>query len=89
MDIRQKLNQVQQVLSDDQKEERKIINSLMFLMFGSDSDKLPTEFEIECIMDNEAVENFLRKKLELDVKAVNLVPMSFMFGSQRYHIELN
>jgi len=89
MDIRQKLNQVQQVLSDDQKEERKIINSLMFLMFGRDSDELPAEFEVECIMDNEAVETFLREKLELDVKAVSLVPMSFMFGSPKFRVELN
>ena len=89
MDIRQKLNQVQQVLSDDQKEERKIINSLMFLMFGRDSDELPAEFEVECIMDNEEVETFLREKLELDVKAVSLVPMSFMFGSPKFRVELN
>ena len=89
MDIRQKLSQVQQVLSDDQKEERKIINSLMFLMFGRDSDELPAEFEVECIMDNEAVETFLCEKLELDVKAVSLVPMSFMFGSPKFRVELN
>lgn len=89
MDIKQKLNQVQQVLSDDQKEERNIINSLMFLMFGRDSDELPAEFEVECIMDNEAVETFLREKLELDVKAVSLVPMSFMFGSPKFRVELN
>ena len=89
MDIRQKLNQVQQVLSDDQKEERKIINSLMFLIFERDSNELPAEFEIECIMDNEAVETFLREKLELDVKAVNLVSMSFMFGNPRFRVELN
>ena len=67
----------------------KIINSLMFLMFGRDSDELPTEFEVECIMDNEAVETFLREKLELDVKAVSLVPMSFMFGSPKFRVELN
>lgn len=89
MDIRQKLSQVQQVISDDQKEERKIINSLMFLMFETDSDELPAEFEIECIMDNEAVETFLREKLELDVKAVSLVPLSFMFGSPKFRVELN
>lgn len=89
MDIKQKLNHVQQVLSDDQKEERNIINSLMFLMFGRDSDELPAEFEVECIMDNEAVETFLREKLELDVKAVSLVPMSFMFGSPKFRVELN
>lgn len=89
MDIIQKLNQVQQVLSNDQKEERKIINSLMFLMFERDSNELPAEFEIECIMDNEAVETFLREKLELNVKAVNLVSMSFMFGNPRFRVELN
>ena len=89
MDIIQKLNQVQQVLSNDQKEERKIINSLMFLMFERDSNELPAEFEIACIMDTEAVETFLREKLELNVKAVNLVSMSFMFGNPRFRVELN
>ena len=89
MDIKQKLNEVQDVLTDDQTEERKIINSLMFLMFGRNSDELPAEFEVECIMDNEAVETFLREKLELDVKSVSLVPMSFMFGSPKFRVELN
>ena len=89
MDIRRKLNEIQDLLSDEQEEERKIVNGLMFLMFGRDSEELPKEFEIECIMDNEAVETFLREKLELDVKEVGLVPMSFMMGSPRFHIELN
>lgn len=89
MDIRQKLNHVQQALSDEQTEERKIINNLRFLMFGRDSDELPTEFEVECIMDNEALEAFLREKLELDVKTVSLVPMSILFGSPRFRVELN
>lgn len=89
MDIRQKLNHVQQALSDEQTEERKIINILRFLMFGRDSDELPTEFEVECIMDNEALEAFLREKLELDVKTVSLVPMSILFGSPIFRVELN
>ncbi len=89
MDIRRKLNEMQDLLSDEQEEERKIVNDLMFLMFGRDSVELPKEFEVECIMDNEAVETFLREKLELDVKEVSLVPMSFMIGSPRFHIELN
>ena len=89
MDIRRKLNEIQDLLSDEQEEERKIVNDLMFLMFGRDSEELPKEFEVECIMDNEAVETFLREKLELDVKEVSLVSMSFMIGSPRFHIELN
>ena len=90
MDIRQKLNEVQEVLSDEQEEERKIINSLIFLMFGRDSTELPTEFEVQCIMRNEEVETFLREKLELDVKEeVKLVPMSIMMGSPRFCVKLN
>ena len=89
MDIKRKLNEIQDLLSDEQEEERKIVNDLMFLMFGRDSEELPKEFEIECIMDNKAVETFLREKLELDVKEVGLVPMSFMIGNPRFRIELN
>lgn len=89
MDIRQKLNEVQNVLSQEQKEERKIINDLRFLMFGRDSLELPKEFQVECIMDNEGVETFLREKLELDVKEVSLVPMSFMLGSPGFRVKLN
>ena len=89
MDIKRKLNEIQDLLSDEQEEERKIVNGLMFLMFGRDSEELPKEFEIECIMDNEAVETFLREKLELDVKEVVLIPMSFMIGNPRFRIELN
>ncbi len=89
MDIKRKLNEIQDLLSDEQEEERKIVNDLMFLMFGRDSAELPKEFEIECIMDNEAVETFLREKLELDVKEVVLIPMSFMIGNPRFRIELN
>ena len=89
MDIKRKLNEIQDLLSDEQEEERKIVNGLMFLMFGRDSAELPKEFEIECIMDNEAVETFLREKLELDVKEVVLIPMSFMIGNPRFRIELN
>lgn len=89
MDIRRKLNEMQDLLSNEQEEERKIVNDLMFLMFGRDSEELPKEFEVECIMDNEAVETFLRDKLELDVKEVSLVPMSFIIGSPRFRIELN
>ena len=89
MDIKRKLNEIQDLLSDEQEEERKIVNDLMFLMFGRDSAELPKEFEIECIMDNEAVETFLREKLELDVKVVVLIPMSFMIGNPRFRIELN
>ena len=55
MDIRKKLNEIQNVLSNDQEEERNIVNDLMFLMFGRDSEELPKEFEVECIMDNEQV----------------------------------
>lgn len=84
MDIRKKLNEVQNVLSDEQEEERKIVNNLMFLMFGRQSEELPAEFEIECFMDNEEVETFLREKLELNVEEVSLVPMSFMFGNPRF-----
>ena len=40
-------------------------------------------------MDNEAVETFIREKLELDVKEVVLIPMSFMIGNPRFRIELN
>lgn len=89
MDIRQKLKEVQNVLSDKQEEERKIVNNLMFLMFGRESEELPAEFEIECFLDNEAVETFLREKLELNVEEVSLVPMSFMFGNPRFRIRLN
>ena len=89
MDIKRKLNEIQDLLSDEQEEERKIVNDLMFLMFGRDSAELPKEFEIECIMDNEAVETFLREKLELDVKEVVLIPMSFMIRNPRFRIELN
>ena len=49
MDIRKKLNEVQNTLSDGQEEERNIVNDLMFLMFGRDSEELPKEFEIECM----------------------------------------
>ena len=89
MDIRQKLNEVQDVLTDEQEEERKIVNRLIFLMFGRDSKELPTEFEVECIMGNEEVETFLREKLELDVKEVKLIPISIMMGSPRFRVELN
>ncbi len=89
MDIRKKLNEVQNTLSDGQEEERNIVNDLMFLMFGRDSEELPKEFEIECIMDNEQVETFLKEKLELDVKDVSLVPMSILFGRPKFRVELN
>ena len=89
MDIRKKLNEVQNTLSDRQEEERNIVNDLMFLMFGRDSEELPKEFEIECIMDNEQVETFLKEKLELDVKDVSLVPMSILFGRPKFRVELN
>ena len=89
MDIRKKLNEIQNVLSNDQEEERNIVNDLMFLMFGRDSEELPREFEIECIMDNEQVETFLKEKLELDVENVSLVPMSLLLGKPRYRVKLN
>lgn len=89
MDIIKKLNEVQKSLSDKQEEERKIVNSLMILMFGREEKELPKEFEVECLMDNDAIETFLREKLELDVKKVSLVPISFLFGIPRFYIELN
>lgn len=89
MDIRQKLNELQDILLDEQEEERNIVNDLIFLMFGRDSEELPKEFEIECIMDNDQVETFLKEKLELDVKNVSLVPMSFLMGRPRFRVELN
>ena len=89
MDIRKKLNEVQNVLSNEQEEERHIVNDLMFLMFGNDSEELPKEFEIECVMDNDQVETFLREKLELDVKDVSLVPMSLLMGRPRFRVKLN
>ena len=89
MDIRKKLNEIQNVLSDDQEEERNIVNDLMFLMFGRDSEELPREFEVECIMDNEQVETFLKEKLELDVENVSLVPMSLLLGKPRFRVKLN
>lgn len=89
MDIRKKLNEIQKVLSNDQEEERNIVNDLMFLMFGRDSEELPREFEVECIMDNDQVETFLREKLELDVKDVSLVPMSLLMGRPRFRVKLN
>lgn len=89
MDIRKKLNEIQKVLSNDQEEERNIVNDLMFLMFGRDSEELPREFEVECIMDNDQVETFLREKLELDVKEVSLVPMSLLMGRPRFRVKLN
>lgn len=89
MDIRKKLNEIQNVLSNDQEEERNIVNDLMFLMFGRDSEELPKEFEVECIMDNEQVETFLKEKLELDIENVSLVPMSLLLGKPRYRVKLN
>jgi hypothetical protein len=89
MDIRKKLNEIQNVLSNDQEEERNIVNDLMFLMFGRDSEELPREFEVECIMDNEQVETFLKEKLELDVENVSLVPMSLLLGKPRFRVKLN
>lgn len=89
MDIRKKLNEIQNVLSNDQEEERNIVNDLMLLMFGRDSEELPREFEIECIMDNEQVETFLKEKLELDVENVSLVPMSLLLGKPRFRVKLN
>ena len=89
MDIRKKLNEIQNVLSNDQEEERNIVNDLMFLMFGRDSEELPKDFEVECIMDNEQVETFLKEKLELDVENVSLVPMSLLLGKPRYRVKLN
>ena len=89
MDIRKKLNEIQNVLSNDQEEERNIVNDLMFLMFGRDSEELPREFEVECIMDNEQVETFLKEKMELDVENVSLVPMSLLLGKPRFRVKLN
>lgn len=89
MDIRKKLNEIQNVLSNDQEEELNIVNDLMFLMFGRDSEELPREFEVECIMDNEQVETFLKEKLELDVENVSLVPMSLLLGKPRFRVKLN
>ena len=89
MDIRKKLNEIQNVLSNDQEEERNIVNDLMLLMFGRDSEELPREFEIECIMDNEQVETFLKEKLELDVENVSLVPMSLLLGKPIFRVKLN
>ena len=89
MDTRKKLNEIQNVLSNDQEEERNIVNDLMLLMFGRDSEELPREFEIECIMDNEQVETFLKEKLELDVENVSLVPMSLLLGKPRFRVKLN
>lgn len=89
MDIREKLNEIQNALSNDQEEERNIVNDLMFLMFGRDSEELPREFEVECIMDNEQVETFLKEKLELDVENVSLVPTSLLLGKPRFRVKLN
>lgn len=87
--IVKKLNEVLDTLSDDQEEEKKIINVLMLMLFGKEPKELPKQFYIKCIMGNKELETFLRKKLELDVKEVNLVPMSFMFGAPVFQIELN
>lgn len=89
MDIRKKLNEVQNVLSNEQEEERHIVNELMLLMFGNDSEELPKEFEIECVMDNEQVETFLKEKLELDVEDVSFIPMSLLLGRPRFRVKLN
>ena len=89
MNIRQKLNEVQDVLSNEQEEERNIVSELMFLMFGNDSEELPKEFEIECVMDNEQIETFLKEKLELDVEDVSLVPMSLLLGRPRFRVKIN
>lgn len=89
MNIKQKLNEVQRELSDNQIEEREIIETLMFLMFGRESNELPKKFKVECMMDNDGVETFLREKVGLDVKEVSLVPGSIIFGGPVFEVELN
>lgn len=89
MNIKQKLNEVQRELSDNQIEEREIIETLMFLMFGRESNELPKKFRVECMMDNDGVETFLREKVGLDVKEVSLVPGSLFMGGPVFEVELN
>lgn len=87
--IVKKLNEVLKTLSDDQEEEAKIVNQLMLLLFGREPKELPKQFEVKCFMDNEQIETFLRKKLELDVKEVNLNPITLLVGAPVFLIELN
>lgn len=85
MNLKQKLNEMQEVLSDEQ--EKNVVDELIFLMFGR--KELPKEFQVECCMDNMQLETFLKEKLELDVKEINFMPVSLMMGSPRFKIILN
>ena len=89
MDIRKRLNLVSERLSDDQEPEIDVVNTLTFLMFGRESDELPKNFTVQCFMDTETLESFLRDDLKLDVKDVSLRFGSIMFGKPIYDVELN
>ena len=89
MDIIQKLNEIQDELTPEQEEEQKVVNDLMFLLFGREPKELPKKFQVNCLMENEALETFLREKLELDVKEVSFDPISLLFGNPSFIIKLN
>ena len=57
--------------------------------FGERVKKLPHEFEGECFMEDNEVETFLREKLNLDVREVQLIPTRVMFENPRFRIILN
>ena len=89
MDIVRKLNEVQDTLSDDQRDEIEVVNRLMLLLVGREKKQLPKEFEIECFIDSDKLETLLREKLELDVKEVFFDPFSVMFGRPKFVVTLN
>ena len=89
MDPMQKLREVQRQLPDSRKEEHKIINQLIFLVFGSEIREFPKEFQIRCNLDNDAVEKFLEEYLEMNVKEVRLVPVSLIVGEITFDVVLN
>lgn len=86
MDIIQRLNQAQKKLSDSRVEERRIINQLFLYMFGK--NELPKTFQISASLDNSSVKAFLKEELELDVKEVEVLPISLLAGIT-YKVVLN
>ena len=88
MDIRKRLNKVAERLTDDQEGEIDVVNTLMLIMFGRESENLPKIFTVECFMDQDTLDTFLREDLCLDVKSIYLHTGSIFFGKPRYEIEL-
>ena len=87
-DIRRKINKLMQELTDEEKDEREILNQLL-LVLDDNSKQLPKSFSLELLMNTQKLKSFLTERVGLKIKKIKFNGIAVMFsGKGKFEIEL-